>query len=80
MSLDNWAVSLDVRDAPSPKTIAVTNTGYQINPPENMEVFECPECSASIFEIMEGEFEGKPVLGLVCQRCETHGAVFPCGL
>lgn len=80
MSLDYWVINLDAREDGNPKTVSVTDMGYEVNPSSEESLFRCPECGGLHFEVMEGEFEGRPALGLVCENCETYGAVFPCGL
>lgn len=80
MSLDHWVVNMDLKSQNTFKRIAISESGYEINPTSGSQIFECPNCEAETFEIMEGTFEGNPAIGLLCEQCETYGAVFPCGL
>jgi hypothetical protein len=62
------------------KYIKIKNGEYHFLPKREKNVFKCPNCNSEGFEIMEGELEGKPALGLACLDCETYGSVFPKGV
>ena len=79
-SLDCYHFDIDLTMPDEGKRLSVANGDYVLDPSSNADNFECPECLAALFDVLEGEFDGKPVLGLCCRSCETYGAVFPNGL
>ena len=78
--LDEWVVQLDVRHPDDTKRISICDGDYEVNPSSESHLFQCPNCGGREFEVMEGVLDGKPALGLACMKCDTYGAVFPCGL
>lgn len=78
-SLDFYEAAIDL-DRPNGNYVYIGDGAYQITPNKKAGAFKCPHCGAEEFEVLEGEFQGKPALGLYCRKCETHGAVFPYGM
>jgi len=78
-SLDYYSIAFDIVKEDG-KHIVFENGSYQLVNNASDSSFECPVCSSKSFEVLEGEFEGKSVVGLACLNCETYGAVFPNGL
>ncbi|MGC2238160.1 MAG: hypothetical protein WA584_18550 [Pyrinomonadaceae bacterium] len=80
MSLDNYQISFNIEKSDESKYLSINNGEYDISCNQKSESFKCPVCKGTKFQIMEGEFQEKPVLGLACLKCETYGAAFPNGL
>ena len=78
-SLDFYSITFDT-DKETGKNIIFENGGYEISYEASNQSFHCPVCKGNSFDILEGEFESKSVVGLACLNCETYGAVFPNGL
>lgn len=78
-SLDFYSIAFDISKEDG-KHIIFENGSYKLSENASDSSFECPVCSSKTFDILEGEFEGKPVVGLACLNCETYGAVFPDGM
>jgi predicted RNA-binding Zn-ribbon protein involved in translation (DUF1610 family) len=79
MSLDFYEINMNLEDS-NDKCVYFTNGNYELTSVKNEGAFKCPHCGAKEFEVMEGELQGKPAIGLCCIKCETYGAVFPNGM
>lgn len=79
-SLDFYQIIINVETPDEDHSVIVGDSTYKILSSETAECFNCPERSNERFDILEGEFQDKPVLGLACVKCETYGAIFPQGL
>jgi hypothetical protein len=79
-SIDCYAVAFDLDKADEKKYVQIKNGGYEILSKQKAEAFKCPVCENAVFEVMKGEFQGKPALGLCCLNCESYGVVFPDGM
>lgn len=79
MSLDYYELKFDLEDSKD-KYVYLNNGKYEITSKCDDGAFKCPHCSSETFEVLEGEFQGKPALGLCCTNCNTYGAVFPSGM
>ena len=77
-SLDYYSIVFDTRR----RWLHITfeNGEYQLLETASESSFECPVCTSKSFDVLEGEFEGKSVVGLACLNCEINGAVFENGL
>ena len=80
MSLDNYQIVWDLENSNEKKYVWIKDSEYEILSEQNQNSFKCPVCENTVFDVMEGEFQGKPVIGLACRSCETCGAVFPDGM
>lgn len=78
-SLDYSEISIDVEGS-NGRYVYLRQDGYDISTSRQAGAFRCPHCGGERFDLMLGDFQGKPVLGLWCQQCETYGAVFPEGI
>ena len=74
--LDFYQIIFDV-ESDKNKYLTISNSSYEILDEESNEAFECRTCANKTFEILEGQFQGKPALGLACSRCDSYGAIFP---
>ena len=75
-SLDFYSINFNL-ESEQGKCVRISDGKYQIMENSDVNSFECPNCGHKTFEVLEGKFEGKEVLGLAC---ETYGAVFLAGL
>lgn len=78
--LDSWRLALSAEGKDESRRVAVSQSKYEIDPSDSSSLFSCPSCSSVNFHVLEGVYEGDPVVGLACAECESYGAVFPCGL
>jgi hypothetical protein len=79
-SLDDYRIVWDLTKTGEEKSVYLKDGSYEILYEQKPDAFECPNCGTNVFEVMEGELNEKPVLGLCCGNCDTYGAVFPRGL
>jgi hypothetical protein len=80
--LDYYQIAYDLTREDQGKFVYLDKGTFRVSFSEEKgaSAFTCPECGKTAFDVMEGDFEGKPALGLCCVNCESYGAVFPAGL
>lgn len=78
-SLDRWQILVDLRTTEA-KRLVLSDGSYRLQVSDCPGAFQCPHCSATEFEVMEGSHSNHVVRGLVCLACNTYGVVFPRGL
>ena len=78
-SLDRYQITFNVSDEGG-KRVYLREQGYELDYRAGDGAFACPECQRTEFEVVEGDLDGKAVLGLACVSCETYGILFPHGL
>ena len=78
-SLDRWQILIDLRTSAA-KRLVLSDGTYRLEVSDCPGAFQCPHCSATEFEVMEGSHSDQAVLGLACLACNTYGVVFPSGL
>lgn len=79
-SLDDYKIVWDLTRLDDEKSVYLNDGSYELLYEQKTGAFECPNCRANTFSVMEGILEGKPVLGLCCASCDNYGSVFPDGL
>ena len=78
--LDNYQIVWDLTHESRGKFVYLAPGSYRVLDSDEGGAYSCPECGETVFDVMEGKFEGKSALGLFCINCESYGAVFPEGL
>lgn len=77
--LDRWQILVDLRTSEA-KRLVLSDGSYRLEVSDCPGAFQCPHCSATEFEVVEGSHGDQAVLGLACLACNTYGVVFPGGL
>ena len=79
-SLNSYQIVFKLDKPEEKKYVVIKDESYNISSESANESFHCPNCQHQKFDVMEGIFQDKPVLGLACDECNTYGAIFLKGL
>ena len=81
-SMDCWEMTLDLKAQPGRRIhlddgdVTISSAEVPLSPSS----FRCPDCEKTEFDVVEGELEGKVVLGLACLNCNSYGILASEGL